>query len=463
MASMISSVWLRTPWRGRDAWTSDKAPRGSGRLIARRRASGVFFAFKYSPRPGQEDSLPLGTFDEAGRDGLTLARARERAGALAQLYRSGVRDLRAHLERERAAEEHERSVAAAAAREAAERAGRGTLRQLLDAYLAHLRSGGKGQSAKDAASQVRCHLAPELLATKAAEIPVEAFVAALGRVVAKGRGRTAAKLRSTLRAAYQLAIAARTDPTVPGELASFSVTLNPIASVGSMAKFNRARDRHLSAEELGAFLRRLDALGEGAQKDVLQLCLLLGGQRPMQLLRVQPGQVDLSGGTITLLDTKGKRQQPRIHVVPLVPEAAAILKRRLDSLAADEPLFSTDGRRPMRVETLDGVLAGVVDTMLAAKPPELRERFQLRDLRRTCETMLAALKVPSDIRAQIQSHGLGGIQARHYDRHSYALEKKQALTKWARHLEKLEKGESSAVVPIGKRKASKAAEAGRQA
>jgi len=294
---------------------------------------------------------------------------------------------------------------------------------LLDAYIAHLRSGGKGKSAKDAASQVKCHIAPELLAAKAAEIPVEAFVAALGRVVAKGRGRTAGKLRSTLRAAYELAIRARLDPTVPGELASFGIALNPIASIGSMAKFNRVRNRHLSAEELGVFLRRLDALSEGAQKDAPRLCLLLGGQRPMQLLRVAPGQVDLSAGTITLLDTKGKRAQPRVHVVPLVPDAAAILKRRLDSLAENEPLFSTDGRRPMRVETLDGVLSGVVDAMLAAQPPELRERFQLRDLRRTSETMLAALKVASDVRAQIQSHGLGGIQVRHYDRHSYALEK----------------------------------------
>lgn len=448
----ITVKWLRAPHRGQDEWRSDGGARGSGRLIARRRAGGVFFSFRYSPRTGEEDALPIGEFDEAGRNGMTLVQARAAAGELAKLYRSGTRDLRGHLERERAAAEHERSVAEAAAREAAERAGRGTLRQLLDAYLAHLRSGGKEKSAKDAASQVKCHLAPELLGTKAAEVPVEAFVAVLGRVVAKGHGRTAAKLRSTLRAAYELAIRSRLDPTVPGELAIFSISLNPLASIGSLSKFNRVRNRHLSAEELGAFLRRLAALGEGAQKDVLQLCLLLGGQRPMQLLRVQPGQVDLSAATITLLDTKGKRQQPRVHVVPLVPEATAILKRRLDSLAADEPLFSTDGRRPMRVETLDGVLSGVVDAMLAADPPELRERFQLRDLRRTCETMLAALKVPSDIRAQIQSHGLGGIQARHYDRHSYALEKKQALTKWARHLEKLKAGERAAVIFMDKGK-----------
>jgi hypothetical protein len=43
-----------------------------------------------------------------------------------------------------------------------------------------------------------------------------------------------------------------------------------------------------------------------------------------------------------------------------------------------------------------------------------------------------------DVRAQVRSHGLGGVQARHYDRHSYFAEKKQALQKWLKHLRKLQ-------------------------
>ena len=56
----------------------------------------------------------------------------------------------------------------------------------------------------------------------------------------------------------------------------------------------------------------------------------------------------------------------------------------------------------------------------------------MRDLRRTAETQMAALGISSDVRAQIQSHGLGGIQARHYDRHDYMLEKRAALQQWAK-------------------------------
>ena len=53
--------------------------------------------------------------------------------------------------------------------------------------------------------------------------------------------------------------------------------------------------------------------------------------------------------------------------------------------------------------------------------------FTVGDLRRTVETRLAADGVGTEIRAQLQSHGLGGVQARHYDRHDYFEEKKAAL------------------------------------
>ena len=59
---------------------------------------------------------------------------------------------------------------------------------------------------------------------------------------------------------------------------------------------------------------------------------------------------------------------------------------------------------------------------------------EMRDLRRTCETMLAAMGVSSDVRAHLQSHGLGGVQTRHYDRHSYMDEKRKALELWEERL-----------------------------
>merc|ERR1711879_761422 len=64
-----------------------------------------------------------------------------------------------------------------------------------------------------------------------------------------------------------------------------------------------------------------------------------------------------------------------------------------------------------------------------------REQFNLRDIRRTVETMLASLRISKDDRAQVLSHGISGVQDKHYDRHHYIKEKREALRKWERHLE----------------------------
>lgn len=54
--------------------------------------------------------------------------------------------------------------------------------------------------------------------------------------------------------------------------------------------------------------------------------------------------------------------------------------------------------------------------------------FQLKRVRSGVETALAAAGVSKEIRGQLQSHGLSGVQARHYDAHDYLREKLAALT-----------------------------------
>lgn len=174
----------------------------------------------------------------------------------------------------------------------------------------------------------------------------------LSKVIDAGKGRTAAKCRSYLRAAYSLAIRSRTDPKVPLGMRAFGITANPIAGIDALAAYNRTRQRALSGPELAAFLKQLETLPAGAQRDALKLCLLLGGQRPVQLLRVRPADIDIAASTLTIYDAKGKRRQPRMHVVPLTAEASAILERRLRQLGEGEPLFSTDKQTAMRIETI---------------------------------------------------------------------------------------------------------------
>jgi hypothetical protein len=62
------------------------------------------------------------------------------------------------------------------------------------------------------------------------------------------------------------------------------------------------------------------------------------------------------------------------------------------------------------------------------------------DIRRTAETMLAGMGVSKDLRVQLQSHGLNGVQDRHYDRHGYMNEKRAALEAWEARLAKIASG-----------------------
>lgn len=100
-------------------------------------------------------------------------------------------------------------------------------------------------------------------------------------------------------------------------------------------------------------------------------------------------------------------------------------------------LFSTHGKAQLYPVTVTELSADIT-TQLLAKPEAQRvvqTPFQLRDIRRTCETSLARMQIPKDVRGQIQSHGLGGIQDRHYDKHDYMLVKRDALDAWSAHLE----------------------------
>jgi integrase len=121
------------------------------------------------------------------------------------------------------------------------------------------------------------------------------------------------------------AVDSGTDPDVPLEFGAFGITVNPVASVSarSLAKYNRARERTLSAPELTAFLKRVDAIEQVQQREALKLCLYLGGQRPTQLLRTLATDIDIDAGSVTLHDKKGRRRTgPRRHVIPLTSEAS---------------------------------------------------------------------------------------------------------------------------------------------
>ena len=444
-------------------WLSDGGARGAGSLVFRRTGDGVIRAyFRHVQSDGTRYALPISQYDETARDGLTLAQIRARAGELSKLYQGGVKDLRAHLE----AEETERRAAhdaAQAAQKAARKAAeaeavarqRYTLKALCDAYVDYLKRGGKSKAVKDAASCFKVHVYeafPGLVDTAAREITSHQIAAIIRRVREGGKERSAGVLRAYLGAAYSLAMRAPFDSGVPSDLITFEIESNPVQAIPAIPV--RAGHRTLSPEELGHYLRRL---GDGVVDQALKLNLLAGGQRIAQLLRARINDYHTAERTLRLWDGKGKRSEPREHLLPLGPNAAVLVealiaraRRKVNEQAAHDG--AEPDPNPLLFVSVGGVgvVASTPGKRVAQIAAEMKcEPFDLRDIRRTVETMLAALKVSRDVRAQLLSHGLSGVQNLHYDRHSYMDEKRAALLVWERHLGTIADGAVMSSFPEG--------------
>jgi hypothetical protein len=65
---------------------------------------------------------------------------------------------------------------------------------------------------------------------------------------------------------------------------------------------------------------------------------------------------------------------------------------------------------------------------------------RIQRVRSGVETLLAAHGISRKVRGHLQSHGIGGVQARHYDGHDYMREKHDALTLLMRHLARPSRG-----------------------
>ena len=453
-ALAISAAVRDAKKNGKTIWLSDGSmPRGHGGLQLRVTQDGNgFWYWRYSVG-SQKIRISLGHYAaEKTPACLTLPEARQAALDKAALYQKPEsRDVREHMKREQLA--HEARLAAEtkavlrAAREA-EQAGKRTLLALMNTYQEHLETMGK-QSAGDVRYLIKSHIQqahPSLSAKPAHEISPEDINQILRPLVAAGKGRTAAKLRAYLRAAYSMAAGAKLDSSASQTLVDFDIQFNPAAQTGGLSKYNKALERNLTLQELRHYWKLLEGLPEGAMRDSLMLSLLLGGQRPAQLVRVTTADIDLSSSTITLRDPKGRRIQPRLHTLPMGGKTLEVVHNCLARAKRQNSnfLLSSYGKVPVRPEQLAKIVTTLSSKML--KDQIVTMGFQLRDIRRTAETLLAGHGVSQEVLARLLSHGLGGIQSRHYNKHTYALELKATLNRWEKLL--MNQQQKTNVVPM---------------
>lgn len=414
----------------------------AGALQARKQASGaVAFYWRYSIGTTSE-RVQIGVYDPTAAPkslkptarGYSVAAAIRAAEALA---------LQHHEHRQEggrpalvAAQKEAQRAAAAQRQEAAQH----TLQRLLDDYCDHLEALGR-VAHKDARSIFKLHVIepwPAVAALPASQVSGEQIADMMRRSLELGKGRTANKLRSYVRAAYQTARAARSKASIPVKFKAYGVVHNPAADTEPDESQNRADKRPLSLPELRTYWQAIKGMA-GLRGAALRLHLLTGGQRIEQLVNLRTQ--DVLDGAIVLFDGKGRPgKPPRPHTVPMVPEAAAAL---LAFAPAGTFALSTDGGEThLAATTLSGWAADA-----AKEIPD----FQAKRIRSGVETLLASAGVSQEIRGRLQSHGVSGVQARHYDGHDYMAEKRAAL----QTLHKLlEQRAGSNVTAIGRKRAA---------
>ena len=388
---------------------------------------------------------------------LTIAQARELARKLQADVQAGV-DPAMQRELDKATTQMAQVTAIGKLKDTKEK----TLAALMATYVTSLQAKGKTESAYDVANLVKNHISvpfPALASTPAAQISAMDVSKILTRLVGPDalvkKGRTALKLRSYMAAAFKLAMGAELDPMAPGGAAGFELKVNPAAAVPATkmaATFQTVGERTLTVDELRCYLTRLESLPSDVHRLALELQIMAGGQRMQQLLRLT--RSDLSADTFTLFDPKGKRTQPRTHVLPLLPE----LGDRIEQLKLISPvsernvsgsLFASTGGSVINAETLSGVVHQISKAMVGAK--ESATPFRGGDIRRTCETAMAGtLGISKDTRAQLLSHGLTGVQDKVYDKGNHLSTKTVALKAWIGYLKSVRDGlkQSSNIVPL---------------
>ncbi|MEX0963812.1 MAG: integrase family protein [Pseudohongiellaceae bacterium] len=310
-----------------------------------------------------------------------------------------------------------------------------TFGDLMEAYVKMLEDAEKS-SARLVKNQIKKDIEgayPKLWKKAAAEITIDDVVTIIGKLNDEGSYRQADKIRSYIKTAFKKAINARGNVKAPKQMRELKITHNPANDIEKVEGSTNASERALSLAEFRAYWSRIQELEE-PRRSVAMLHVLTGGQRMQQLSRVTLADIDRDAMLMRMEDGKGRRTKPRIYSVPLLPQTLECI----DAITGSgEYVFSADGgATPMHTSYISDIATSVCSQM--DKAGELEGTpFTGKVIRATIETRLmkAPYRVSSDILARLLSHGLGGVQAKHYAHDQMHDEQVEALEKLWRLLE----------------------------
>lgn len=375
---------------GSDKMLSDGGARGSGALVLRIRSSGAAAWYVKQWHGGKPSLARIGPYPA-----ITLAEARRRYAELVGQAKAGE------------------SIRATVARAAIERAGRATLRDLLEGYAGQLE--GRRSGAETArllltgGDAALAHLPPDL---PASDLHPEAVAKWLSRWAARGSIAAGNKARAALSAAYAWAM--RND-LAPGRIAAgharrFGLDRNPVAAVPTLGE-RGAGERWLTLDELRAFWAWAASGGAGRTdpRAILALKLIaLSGQRVEQITGLSLDNLETRAGWIVWPAEAMKAR--RAHGIPCAGAAGDMLGAAMAHPMTGRQIFPS-WKHPARGFPSPS-LSRITRAFTEAHG---LERFGPRDLRRSWRVHSLRAGVTAEGAAAIMAHAWGPrVAARHY-------------------------------------------------
>lgn len=376
-------------------------------------------SFRYDYRiNGRRETLVIGQY---GRDGISLAEAREELIAAKKLLKAG-------------------QSPAAAKRDGIKKIrGAETFAVHTDSYMKHVILADSTRAMKQAV--IDRDILPVLGNKMMAEITTSMVRDLCDRIVERGGRATAVQAREIISSVYRHA-----NDRGHG-------LFNPAADIkpSSIAIF-KPRERTLTPEEIGLFFRTLDAIGAmGTMKMALKL-VLITMVRKGEFTNATWDEIDFKKWTWTIPSDRMKGS--RVHVIYLPKQAQDILVGL--QMCAGGSEYLVPGRYNFRKPLSNAALNSLIDrtVKIINEDGEYIQDFTVHDMRRTASTLLHEAGYPSDWIEKALAHEQKGVRAV-YNKAEYARQRAYMLQQWADMIDSWINGEHTDLIPFSPSKFEK--------
>lgn len=376
-------------------------------------------SFRYDYRiNGRRETLVIGQY---GRDGISLAEAREELIAAKKLLKAG-------------------QSPAAAKRDGIKKIrGAETFAVHTDSYMKHVILADSTRAMKQVV--IDRDILPVLGNKMMTEITTSMVRDLCDRIVERGGRATAVQAREIISSVYRHA-----NDRGHG-------LFNPAADIkpSSIAIF-KPRERTLTPEEIGLFFRTLDAIGAmGTMKMALKL-MLITMVRKGEFTNATWDEIDFKKWTWTIPSDRMKGS--RAHVIYLPKQAQDILVGL--QMCAGGSEYLVPGRYNFRKPLSNAALNSLIDrtVKIINEDGEHIQGFTVHDMRRTASTLLHEAGYPSDWIEKALAHEQKGVRAV-YNKAEYARQRAYMLQQWADMIDSWINGEHTDLIPFSPSKFEK--------